>query len=126
MTPLDTVNAFIAAIERNDVESALVFVADDCEYDNVPMMKVHGPAAIAEILGPMLARCHEISWPVHRQVTNGNIVFNERTDKFRMDHGWIELPVTGVWEVVDGKITLWRDYFDLASYLKQFPTDAPR
>jgi limonene-1,2-epoxide hydrolase len=29
--------------------------------------------------------------------------------------------VNGVWEVVDGKITLWRDYFDAASYLKQMP-----
>jgi limonene-1,2-epoxide hydrolase len=39
-----------------------------------------------------------------------------------MPHGWVELPVNGVWEVVDGKITLWRDYFDAASYLKQMPS----
>jgi limonene-1,2-epoxide hydrolase len=39
-----------------------------------------------------------------------------------MPFGWIEMPVTGVWEVVDGKITLWRDYFDLQTYLKQLPT----
>jgi limonene-1,2-epoxide hydrolase len=74
----------------------------------------------------MFARCHEISWPIHREASVGNVVFNERTDKFRMDHGWVELPVNGVWEVVDGKITLWRDYFDLQSYLKQFPADNPR
>lgn len=126
MSPLETVNAFIAAIERNDLDSALALVAPDCEYDNVPMMKVHGPEAMRGILGPMFARCHEISWPIHRQSASGNVVFNERTDKFRMDHGWVELPVNGVWEVVDGKITLWRDYFDLQSYLKQFPADNPR
>ncbi|MEY3681169.1 MAG: hypothetical protein RL547_1782 [Actinomycetota bacterium] len=126
MTPLDTVNAFIAAIERNDLDAALALVSADCEYDNVPMMKVHGPEAMRGILGPMFARCHEIAWPVHRQAQSGSVVFNERTDRFRMDHGWVELPVNGVWEVVDGKITLWRDYFDLASYLKQFPVDDPR
>jgi limonene-1,2-epoxide hydrolase len=27
--------------------------------------------------------------------------------------------VTGVWEVIDGRITLWRDYFDLQSYRQQ-------
>ncbi|MFM8946118.1 MAG: limonene-1,2-epoxide hydrolase family protein [Actinomycetota bacterium] len=27
-----------------------------------------------------------------------------------------------MWEVVDGKIMLWRDYFDMQTYLKQMPT----
>lgn len=119
MTPLETVRAFIAAIERIDLEAALQLVAPNCEYDNVPMMKVHGPEEMRNILGPMFAGCTEIKWPVHREATSGNVVFNERTDRFKMAHGWLELPVTGVWEVVDGKITLWRDYFDMGTYLKQ-------
>ena len=31
----------------------------------------------------------------------------------------VELPVMGVFVVKDGKISLWRDYFDLASYTSQ-------
>jgi len=38
-----------------------------------------------------------------------------------MGGSWIEIPVCGVWEVIDGKITLWRDYFDLATYRDQLP-----
>lgn len=121
MTPLETVNAFIRALEANDLDAACAMVSADCEYDNVPMIKVFGPDGIKGILGPMFANCSRIEWVVHREAQSGTTVFNERLDRFEMPHGWVELPVNGVWEVVDGKITLWRDYFDAASYLKQMP-----
>ena len=50
---------------------------------------------------------------------NGNIVFNERIDMFDIGEKRIELPVAGMFEVRGGKITLWRDYFDLQSFTKQ-------
>ncbi|MGA1053612.1 MAG: limonene-1,2-epoxide hydrolase family protein, partial [Ilumatobacteraceae bacterium] len=31
----------------------------------------------------------------------------------------IVLPVMGTFEVVDGRIAVWRDYFDLNQYLQQ-------
>ena len=121
MTPLETVNAFIRALEANDLDTACAMVAPDCEYDNVPMIKVFGPEGVKSILGPMFADCTEIEWIIHREAESGTTVFNERLDRFKMSHGWLELPVNGVWEVVDGKITLWRDYFDAGTYLKQMP-----
>jgi limonene-1,2-epoxide hydrolase len=119
--PATVVAEFIAAVEARDTEQAATMLAPDCEYDNVPIGKVHGPAAVTDILAPMLAACTEVVWPVHRQAVSGSMVFNERTDRFRMDHGWVEIPVVGVWEVVDGKITLWRDYFDEPTYRNQLP-----
>jgi limonene-1,2-epoxide hydrolase len=121
MTPAETVAAFIAAVERNDFDAALALVSDECEYDNVPMGKVHGRERIRAVLAPMLSACSEISWPVHRQAAAGHVVFNERLDRFHMPFGWIEMPVAGVWEVHDGRITLWRDYFDEATYRRQLP-----
>lgn len=126
MTPVEIVHAFIGALERNDIEAALQYVDESCEYDNVPIGKVYGHEGVKSILGPMFARCTEIIWPIHREASAGSVVFNERTDKFKMEFGWIELQVTGVWEVVNDKIVLWRDYFDMQSYLKQFPADNPR
>ncbi len=122
MTPLETVNAFIRTLEANDLDAACALVAPDCEYDNVPMIKVFGPEGVKSILAPMFADCTEIEWVVHREAESGTTVFNERLDRFKMSHGWLELPVNGVWEVVDGKITLWRDYFDAATYMKQMPS----
>jgi limonene-1,2-epoxide hydrolase len=46
-------------------------------------------------------------------------VMNERTDRFEMGGRWIELPVAGLFTVQDGKITLWRDYFDDATFRQQ-------
>ena len=118
-SPTETVNAFIAAVETKDFDAAVALLADDCEYDNVPMGKVHGPTEIRGLLEPMIGAAATVEWIVHRQAADGPIVFNERLDRFEMPHGWIDMPVTGVWEVHDGKITLWRDYFDLATYRNQ-------
>lgn len=117
--PLEVVNAFIGAIERRDVDSAIALLADDCEYDNVPMGKVHGPAAVRSILEPLLGECTEVDWPVIREAVSGPVVFNERIDRFVRAGRRIELPVTGVWEVHQGRITLWRDYFDEPTYRNQ-------
>jgi limonene-1,2-epoxide hydrolase len=122
VTPSETVTAFVQAIERKDLDAALAMVADDCEYDNVPLGKVHGPLAMREALEPMIGAATSIEWIVHRQAAEGPLVFNERLDRFEMPFGWIEVPVSGVFEVHDGLITLWRDYFDEGTYRRQLPT----
>jgi limonene-1,2-epoxide hydrolase len=121
MSPAEVVTAFIRAIEAADLDRALELVADDIEYDNVPMGKVHGPEAVRQTLGPMLTGSSAIEWVVLRQAAEGDLVFNERIDRFELPTGWVEIPVSGVWEVRDGRITLWRDYFDAATFLRQLP-----
>ena len=56
---------------------------------------------------------------MHRQVADGNLVLNERTDRFLVGGRWLELPVAGIFELRDGLIVLWRDYFDLDTIMKQ-------
>lgn len=61
-----------------------------------------------------------MAWPVLSQLESGRRVANERIDRFRIGEGWLELPVAGFFEVDDdGLITLWRDYFDLATYTNE-------
>jgi limonene-1,2-epoxide hydrolase len=48
-------------------------------------------------------------------------VFLERLDRHHLKDRWVELPVTGVFEVRDGRITYWRDYFDAQTILGQWP-----
>ena len=56
---------------------------------------------------------------MHRQVSAGDTVMNERTDALhRKDGVTVELPVMGVFEIVDGHIAAWRDYFDLTMFTK--------
>ncbi len=111
----------MAAMAVKDYDSALAYIAPDCEYDNVPMGKVTGPAGMRGVLEPFFAPTIENQLIVQRSATAGAIVFLERLDRHLLPTGWVELPVTGVFEVHDGLITLYRDYFDLATVTSKWP-----
>ena len=114
-TPEALVDEFVRRICAFDLDAACELVTDDIEYDNVPIGKSFGPDGIKAVLAPLMGGVEEVEWIVHRQVARGDIVLNERSDRFRVGERWIELPVAGVFEVTDGKISLWRDYFDAAA-----------
>ncbi len=120
MSPEEVVNEFIRRITSNELESALELVAADVEYDNVPIGKNIGPDGMREFLGQMSTGVSEIEFVIHRQVAAGNTVLNERSDRFLIGEKWLDLPVAGVFVVGDdGLITLWRDYFDMATFTNQ-------
>jgi limonene-1,2-epoxide hydrolase len=122
--PTDVVRAFMAAMEQLDYDTALSYVSDDCEYVNVPIGTVTGPDGIRSVLEPFFAPTLENQWVIRSVAADGPIVFMERLDRHRLANGWAELPVNGVWEVHDGRITAWRDYFDLATIERGFAENA--
>jgi len=122
MEPIETVTAFLKAMEPLDYETALQYIAETCEYTNPPPIgTVHGPAGVRAVLEPFFAPTRENEFRVLRAVTAGSVVMLERLDRHRLDDKWVELPVTGVFEVHHGQITYWRDYFDAATILSQWP-----
>ena len=106
---------FIAAVERGDIDGAMGYLAQDAEYDNVPISKAHGHEEIRNVLGMFISPDNPAEFKVIRQAASGNLVMNERVDRLTIAGKAIELPVAGVFEVDAGtnKITLWRDYFDM-------------
>lgn len=116
--PGQVVAAFIRAFEAMDFEAALSFIAPECEYTNVPMGSAKGPEGVRSVLEPFFAPIDENDFVIHRKAVEGKVVFYERLDRHRLGDNWRELPVIGVFEVEDGLITLWREYFDLATALK--------
>ena len=50
---------------------------------------------------------------VHHQVASDTVVMNERTDHITLNGRPVSLRITGVFEIDDGHITVWREYFDL-------------
>jgi limonene-1,2-epoxide hydrolase len=125
-TPTEVVNAFMQAFAVMDYDTALSYIAPDCEYSNMPeaMPKVRGPAGVRAVLEPFFAPALENEFVVLRQLADGPVVISERLDRHRLATGWVELPVTGVYEVHDGLITVWRDYFDAATIVGKWPTGA--
>jgi limonene-1,2-epoxide hydrolase len=122
--PIDVVHAFMAAMTVKDYDAALTYLAEGCEYDNIPLVKVYGPAAVRAVLEPAFAPILENDFQILHEAATGPVVFMERLDRHRFAHGWVQLPVTGVWEVHNGLITLWRDYFDRATMEKAFAPPA--
>ncbi len=113
--PADVVDAFLTAFAAMDFDTALAHLSDDVEYTNIPIGTVRGHAGVREVLEPFFAPIHENEFLISRRAVTGPVVFFERLDRHRLDHGWRELPVNSVFEVHDGLITVWRDYFDLAA-----------
>jgi len=120
----DTVTEFIRRITGGELEGALELCTDDLEYDNVPMPTCYGKEAARGFLGPMLGEGVRTQWTVHRQVANGELVLNERTDEFWFGETHVALPVAGIFELREGRIALWRDYFDLRTFEQQMSGEA--
>ncbi len=122
-TPIDVVNRFFDQMARGEYDAAMKHVSDKCEYINPPPLgAVQGPGGMRALLEPFFAPTLENELKVLRQSASGPVVFVERLDRHRLADKWVELPVTGVLEVHDGQITFWRDYFDAATILSQWPT----
>jgi limonene-1,2-epoxide hydrolase len=112
--PSEVVREFLISCTRRDFDTALGMVTDDIEYDNVPLGKVFGREGVRRLLSTgVTAAADEIEFVVLHQVREGNVVMNERLDRFRIGQAWLELPVAGLFVLVDCKIRLWRDYFEL-------------
>ena len=120
MSPAATVSAFIKAIERKDIAAAVALAAPEISYENMPISPVVGRESLAQVLEMFLDSANEVEWQIVSQYEVGEIVVNERLDRFQIGDGWLELPVAGFFRVDgDGKIALWRDYFDMGSYQRQ-------
>jgi limonene-1,2-epoxide hydrolase len=122
MTPGATVTALIKANEARDIEAILAVLTDDVVYENVPMGVMNGHDEVRAMLGPFAEMAEKVEWEVLEQVEGGDVVMNERVDRFWLEGGHtIELRVAGVFKVRDGKISVWRDYFDLQEFNSQMP-----
>jgi limonene-1,2-epoxide hydrolase len=117
----ELVTEFCSLWSSPDPEKLAEFFTEDAVYHNIPMEPVQGRDAIQQFIVGFVAAVDGIDFDVHRQVSDGTVVMNERTDVMRRkDGGEVRLPVMGVFEVRDDQIAAWRDYFDLATITKAF------
>lgn len=104
----------IKACNSKDIDAALALFHEGSIYDNVPLQPVTGLTAIRAALEPSLRIAKQVDWVVQNIADNGKgVVLTERNDRFLLASGWCEMPVMGVFEVNDGRIDAWRDYFDM-------------
>ena len=125
--PIELVRRFCAAWGKNIAAAELAaFFTDDAVYHNIPMAPVIGRKAIANNIAsfirpgkaaaPGIVPVESIDFRIINIAANGPVVMTERVDVFTLAGKSFELPVMGTFEVKDGKISAWRDYFDINQF----------
>ena len=111
---------FCDAFGKGATPTELVeYFADDAVYHNIPVDPAVGREAILGLLNMFMSSVERLEFRVRSIAADGNTVLTERVDVFHLPNATIELPVMGTFEVRDGKIAAWRDYFDLNQYMSQ-------
>lgn len=114
------VREMCAAWAQPDPDRIASFFTEDAVYHNIPMEPVVGRQAIRDFVAGFAGALDGIDFVIHHQVTAGDLVMNERTDTLRGGGKETPLPVMGTFEIRDGLIAAWRDYFDLAAITRAF------
>jgi limonene-1,2-epoxide hydrolase len=118
-SPRQLVERFCGLWGANDLDGIMACFAPDAVYHNIPMEPIEGVDGIRAAIGGFMAGVDRIEFRVLHVVADGDIVMTERVDAFVMPAKTVELPVMGVFEVAGGRITAWRDYFDLQQFMAQ-------
>ena len=118
MTNTEIVLGFIDAWNRMDWQAVGDALHEEVVYHNIPMEKIEGKTAAMGFIQGM--QPESVNWETLSIAENGAKVLTERVDNFVMPGGKeLSLPVMGTFEITDGKISAWRDYFDLATFTSQ-------
>lgn len=112
-----TVETFLNALQDADYETAEAVLDDDLVYENVGLPTIHGRRRAIGLFRRMEGRA-AFEVKIHRIAADGAAVLTERTDALIFGPLRLQFWVCGVFEVHDGRITLWRDYFDYYDMLK--------
>jgi limonene-1,2-epoxide hydrolase len=114
-SPEETVTYFLNAMQEGDVESVIALAADDIIYTNVSLPTIRGKDRFSRAVRAYYRHHLGFQVVVHRIAGNGSSVLTERTDALLLGTFRMQFWVCGVFEVENGQVTLWRDYFDWRS-----------
>ena len=111
--PQTVVETFLVALTKNDFDTAGALVTDDVVWINVGLPTIRGRRGLIKAMAPLakFGDCFEVY--LHRIGTDDGSVLTERTDVLNFGPVRLQFWVWGRFDVVDGRIALWRDSFDL-------------
>jgi limonene-1,2-epoxide hydrolase len=119
MTPESVVRDFCRTVERRDVPALMAFFTEDAVYHNMPGEAVKGTAAVRKAIESYVPTAASIDWEIVHAAQVGDTVLTERIDRFVIGGKPVVLPVMGAFDLRQGKIAAWRDYFDMATWGRQ-------
>ena len=117
--PTETIQTFCAAWSNLDTDELMTYFAEDGVYYNMPGAPWEGATAVRAGIDGFLKGWTKTDWEVLTIAANGNTVIAERVDRTDANGKHVDLPCVGVFELDDDcKIKMWRDYFDMGTFVK--------
>jgi len=115
------VSAFLDSWFKGDLDETMSYLAEDVYYWNVPAEPIRGRVKSRQFLAPFFEKDplvvpSSFETKVKQTLADGANVIVERVDSFDINGKKWKIPVVGVFEVKNGKITVWKDYFDMAQF----------
>ena len=111
---------FVAAWSNLDADELVGYFSEDGIYYNMPAQPVQGHEKLKLFIEGFINKWTKTTWEILNIIDEGNVVIVERLDRTEVGDIKVDLPCCGVFEMEEGKIKIWRDYFDMSTYTKPF------
>lgn len=106
------VTRFLRALENQDHDTVAALLSPDLIYKNVSLPTLKGGSRVSGLFKQLLRPGTGFGVDIHNIASKGDTVMTERTDVIKAGPLEVSFWVCGTFEVRDGRIVLWRDYFD--------------
>ncbi len=115
---ITVVREFFAAMTIEDTHEAVALCAPDVVWRNTTLPTVRGAVALRRALSALARSPLQFAADFHAIAADGDTVLTQRTDHLSIGPVRISFWVCGTFELRDGKITLWDDYFSWENVLR--------
>lgn len=116
----EIIKRFLNALVEQDHVTISELLHPEILYTNVSLPTFKGGKRVAGLIKLALSRTRQLKIKNHQVVAKGNVVLTERTDILNIGPFHVGFWVCGTFKVENGKIILWRDYFDWLNVSKGF------
>jgi limonene-1,2-epoxide hydrolase len=112
---LKVANDMVQAWNNREWEQMFDLFAEDGVLHSVGNKPMNGREEIRERLATLLAGIDQIELKILNMGVVDDVVFLERADDFTFNGRHGVVPVVGVMEIENGKVKMWREYYDHAT-----------
>jgi limonene-1,2-epoxide hydrolase len=123
---ISLIRRFLEACARAEPEEFASYFSEDAIWWNAPWEPVEGRELIRETLRRGAAKMAALPWEIRHIMADGEVVMVERVDHFLAEGARVSVPCMGIFELRDGKIFAWRDYWDLRQFERQLAATPPQ
>ena len=118
----ENIRVVMAMVEKwheLDVEGALDMFTEDGAFHSMMRRPHKGREALRKFMGDLFSNLSELDLEIRSEAVTGNTVILERVDSWVYNERPGSIPVVGVFDVENGKVKEWREYYDRAVILSE-------